>query len=101
MSKIEGTMNLETEAGDIQVDQIRLDHDLTAKASAGAIRIRLSEAPKAAAVDLRSEVGKVTADLNKLDADRQSRNRLSGTIGKGGPRLEATTAAGAIFVAVN
>jgi len=94
------TMNVETNAGEIIVEGISLENDLTAKTDAGEISIHLNESPKAAQISLVSEVGEVTADLEHIEFSDNSRNKKTGTIGSNGYVIDASTAVGAILVDV-
>jgi hypothetical protein len=93
-----GELDLKTEAGNIAVEGVKLERDLSARASAGNITIELQEPPEAADIDLRSEIGRVEAELPGLALRTNKTNRIAGTIGTGGPRLAADTEAGRILV---
>jgi len=93
-------MNVETNAGEIIVEGISLENDLTAKTDAGEIAIHLNESPKAAEIRLASEVGEVTADLEHIEFSDKSRNKKIGTIGSKGYVIDASTAVGTIVVDV-
>ncbi|WP_424767410.1 hypothetical protein [Paenibacillus sp. sgz302251] len=58
----------------------------------------MNESPKTAIVNLKSEAGEVTANLEEVQYDVNSSNEKMGTIGSGGFRLEALTNVGAISV---
>jgi DUF4097 and DUF4098 domain-containing protein YvlB len=93
-----GELDLRTDAGNIAVERPKLERDLSARTSAGDITIDLKESPEAADIDLRSEIGSVDADLDNLRYITNMGNRIEGTIGSGGPRLEADTETGRILV---
>ncbi len=100
LNRVSGEMRLEVGAGNIAVEGIRLDHDLTARTQAGDIDVQLAEAPPAAELDLRTQLGSVTADLGGIQYTESSDNRKAGAIGAGGRKLEASAAAGDISVGV-
>jgi hypothetical protein len=58
----------------------------------------VNESPKAADVNLRSEIGEVTADLEQIEYSVNSTNKKVGTIGSKGFRLDASTNVGAVLV---
>lgn len=98
LNKVSGKMQLETDAGEIEVQGISLENDLSARTDVGEINIHLNESPKAAIVDLKSGLGEVTADLEDVQYSVSSTNEKVGTIGSNGARLEAYTSVGAILV---
>jgi DUF4097 and DUF4098 domain-containing protein YvlB len=97
-SGVSGELDLKTEAGNIEVENFALESGLSARTSAGDITVKLTEPPKAAHIDLQSEIGTVAADLDDLRYRTNRSNRIAATIGSGGPRFEASTSAGHIFV---
>ncbi|RIX48634.1 hypothetical protein D3P08_24340 [Paenibacillus nanensis] len=93
-----GKTTLETSAGEITVDGFKLDHDLTATADVGDIKITLDESPKSGTVSLHSTVGEVNADLNHIDYSKNSALSKEGEFGSGGAALEATVEVGSVRV---
>lgn len=91
-------MDLEVNSGQIVVEGFELEHDLTAKTDAGEIRINMNKTPKAAEIDLASEVGAVTAKLEGIEYSVDSINKKKGKIGSGGHYIKASTSIGAILV---
>lgn len=98
LSGMSGELDLETKTGHIEVEDFALDRGLSARTSAGDITVKLKEPPEAAYIDLQSEIGTVAADLDDLQYRTNRLNRITAMIGSGGPRLEASTSAGHIFV---
>ncbi|RJX36821.1 hypothetical protein D3P09_25240 [Paenibacillus pinisoli] len=100
LSDIAGAIKAETATGDIEVNGISLDNDLVAKTEVGTIRVKLNEAPAAASVSLKSEVGSVTSHLETMEYSANTKREITGTIGTKGPRLEATVSVGSVTVEV-
>jgi len=98
LSEVAGEMNLTIDVGEITVDGFLLDNDLSIKAEVGEVMVHLNEAPEAAAINLTSEIGEVTAELDHIDFSKNSTNKKMGTIGTDGPRLDIQTEVGSILV---
>jgi len=98
---VSGELNLKASAGEIVVEGISLDRDLNARTEVGRIAIHLSESPKAVNFRLDSEVGEVKVDLEQVEYSKQTTNKKFGTIGAGGPNIDAYTAVGEIVVDAN
>lgn len=98
LNGVSGKMRLETEAGEISVEGISLENDLSAKTDIGEINIHLKESPQDAIVDLKSDIGEVTADLEQVQYSVNSANQKAGTIGSKGFRIDANTNVGDILV---
>lgn len=98
LNRISGAMQLEADAGNIAVEGIRLDHDLSARTEAGDIYVHLAESPKAATVNLRSRLGSVSENLQDMQYTAKSENRTAGSIGSNGYALDASTNVGDITV---
>lgn len=101
LDSVSGDMNLETDAGEIVVNRISLENDITAKTDAGQIEIHLKESPKAAQLELVSEVGEVNADLENVRYSQHTSTKKMGAVGSGGPRINAYTSVGRIVVDTN
>jgi len=95
---LSGKTTLKTSAGDIVVDDFKLEHDLTAKADVGEIRITLDESPEAGTVSLRTSVGEVRSDIDRVEYITNSAFKKEGTFGSGsnGHHLEAVVDVGSI-----
>lgn len=100
MNQVRGKLDVEVDAGEITLDGIVLENDLSAKSSVGLVSVNLAEAPAAAEVDLSSEIGTVSSELGELDGQKQRGNKLSGTIGKGGPKLTLKSEVGSVELKV-
>jgi len=98
LNRVSGVMKLETNAGEIVAEGIRLENDLSAKTDVGEIKIQLDQTPVNAKLNLQSDVGKVTADLENIDYNVNATNEKIGSIGSKGPLLEAHTNVGSIRV---
>jgi DUF4097 and DUF4098 domain-containing protein YvlB len=98
LNRISGAMRLKADAGNIAVEGIRLDHDLSARTEAGNIYVHLTESPQAATVNLRSRLGSVSEDLKDLQYTVKSENRTAGSIGSNGYSLDASASVGDIRV---
>lgn len=96
LNGVSGKLHLDTDAGAISVENADLRHDLLARTSVGDIVIHPSQAPSAAHLDLRSEIGTVTADVEGVRYERNTSTQKIGTIGTSGPRIEAYSATGNI-----
>ncbi|WP_028612317.1 DUF4097 family beta strand repeat-containing protein [Paenibacillus harenae] len=98
LNEVTGEMSLETNAGAIEVDGFSLNNHLSAKADVGEIKIHLKEAPEAAELKLKSDIGDVTVDLANVDYEVDEKNEKAGSIGSKGYRIEANTSVGSIAV---
>lgn len=98
VENVSARMNLRTEAGNIEVSDLKLEQDLKAVTEAGNITVRFAELPESAKLFLESEVGKVTSKLEGIDYSVEEWNEKIGKIGSGGPRLEASTEVGSISI---
>ncbi len=98
IARVHGDMVLETANGDIIVDDIRLDSDLSARTDVGDIRIQLNDAPQAAKLNLSSTFGIVTSKLQDVRYSENDRSQKVGTIGSEGFRIEAHAEIGDILV---
>ena len=95
-----GDMKLDVDSGQIVVDGITLEKDLKASTDAGEIRIILNEVPTSAKIDLSSEIGAVTANIDGIEFSKNTAMKKIGTIGSGDQKLEASTSVGAIHLEV-
>lgn len=95
-----GEMKLEVDSGQIVVEGLSLENDLKASTDAGEIRIILNETPDSAEINLSSDIGAVTANVDGVDFSVNSGNKKVGKIGKGNQKLEASTSVGAIHLEV-
>lgn len=98
LSRVHGNMKLQTSAGEISVEGVKLDNDLIATTDIGAINIQLEESPAAADIDLKSDLGNVTANLGETIYSVDAGSEKVGKIGSGEHRLEAKAAVGAIRI---
>lgn len=100
MNQVRGKLNVEAEAGEIILNGIVLEDDLSAKSSVGSVSVSLAEPPAAAEVSMSSKIGTVTSELPELDAQEQSGNKLTGKIGTGGPKLTLQSEVGSVELKV-
>lgn len=100
MAHVEGALDVRAEAGEIALSGITLADNLVAKSSVGTITINLDKQPAAAEIQLSSDLGTVESELAGVDAKEQSGKGLSGSIGSGGPKLEAHSDVGTVAVRV-
>lgn len=98
LNRVVGEMNLEVSSGQIVVEGISLENDLTAKTDVGEIKINLNESPASAEINLVSEIGEVTANLDGIEYSVSSKNKKVGTIGSNGYHIDASTSMGSILV---
>ncbi|GFN34189.1 DUF4097 family beta strand repeat-containing protein [Paenibacillus xylaniclasticus] len=97
-SGVRGALKLHTSAGEIKVEDYALDYNLNAESEVGNIRITLDSTPERGSVRLQSQVGDVLADLDNLDYDTKSVNKIEGAFGPGGASLEAKVEVGSIHI---
>lgn len=96
---LRGTVSLRTSNGGIEVEMVELgeSESLVLSTSNGSIRARLPR-DLAAEIDATTSNGSIQSDFPVATVIRSapSRNRLRGTIGDGGARVEARTTNGSI-----
>jgi DUF4097 and DUF4098 domain-containing protein YvlB len=80
---------------DLQLDSAR-QNDVVARTSNGSVTVRLPAGTNASLRAATNSNGSVRSDFEILTRGLLSRNRIEGTIGSGGPRLDLTTSNGNI-----
>jgi DUF4097 and DUF4098 domain-containing protein YvlB len=98
LNRISGQMRLASEAGDIIVEGVRLNRDLSARTKAGDVYVHFAESPQDANINLGTQLGSVTSDLEDVSYTQNSDNRKIGTIRKGGHTLDVSTEVGNITI---
>ncbi|MFS0724889.1 DUF4097 family beta strand repeat-containing protein [Paenibacillus sp. 1P07SE] len=100
MHQVQGKLDVQTEAGEIALSGIVLTDDLTAKSSVGTVSVGLAELPAAAEVQLSSELGTVTSELEGLEIKEQTGRKVTGSIGSGGPKVTLASEVGTVELKV-
>ncbi|MEN6561223.1 MAG: DUF4097 family beta strand repeat-containing protein [Acidobacteriota bacterium] len=98
VSRFEGRLRAETTNGQIRLEGIAVKGGLSAETTNGSITMAVA-APEALNADLRAGTtnGHVTVDFPiTLQSLRQSKRRIEGRIGQGGPEISLRTTNGSI-----
>lgn len=98
VSNATGKLNIEVNAGNINVKNAPNNFDIVTKVDAGNITIGYAEAPEQAQYDLATEVGKVKLDIEGIQLEEKTTNKVKGSLGKEGPSIQAKTSVGNIEV---
>ena len=98
ISRFEGPVNAETTNGNIKLEGLTFKDGLSAETTNGSITIAVT-APETINADLRAGVtnGHITVDFPiTLQSLHQSKRRIEGRIGQGGPEISLHTTNGSI-----
>ncbi|GEM_PF-3515567 len=93
-----GTVDIDVQSGEVELRNWDVSSDSSIKASSGDVQIRLRDQHQALELDLRASSGDkqvVLPDFTMMSSDKQ---RLTGQIGSGGPKLVVQTSSGDIDV---
>jgi DUF4097 and DUF4098 domain-containing protein YvlB len=95
---VSGAISAETTNGGIVLELRELTEDIRADTTNGSIKLRLAGEPNARLV-ARTTNGSISTDFPITITGRiNSRRRLEGTLGKGGPFIELETTNGSITI---
>lgn len=93
-----GAINADTTNGDVVLEMAELSDDIQADTTNGSIRLRLSGDPDARLV-ARTTNGSIRTDIPiTIEGTVNSRRRLEGKLGKGGPAISLETTNGSITI---
>lgn len=92
LSDVSAQLTARTSGGGITADITRFEEDVNLKTSGGSIKVRLASASHFD-IDLRGN--RVHAELNNFSGNAE-RNRVKGSMGRGGPVLTASTSGGSV-----
>lgn len=92
-----GAISARTSGGSIRAHLAEFNNDLDLRTSGGSIRIEMPDTENFA-LDLSGN--RVNVDLKNFTG-RSERDRVSGTIGNGGPKISARTSAGSVTLNYN
>jgi len=93
-----GELDLNVEAGSINVKQASPSHSIFADAETGDIEISFAEEPANASFDLQVEVGKVQLNVDDVSYEEQRNTIIRAERGNDGPNIKATSSLGSIRV---
>lgn len=91
-----GKMNIETNTGEIYLGMDKIDEDIDIKSDTGKVEVVVENKPNSLALDLKSDIGEVTADTEGISIEEQMDNEIVGRIGSGGPKVKVRTDVGSI-----
>jgi len=95
---IAGELDLNVDAGSIEVKQASASHSIIAAAETGNIEISFAEVPANASFDLQVDVGKVDLNVDDVSYEEQRNTIIKAARGNDGPNIKATSAVGSIKV---
>ncbi|WP_416829278.1 DUF4097 family beta strand repeat-containing protein [Ectobacillus polymachus] len=98
LTNIEGKMDLDSSAGSVNVRLKAITHDITAHSSAGSIQIVTEQQPESLQLNARSSAGSVKSNLANILYSTNERDRVNGSIGSGGPKLQLDSSAGSVSI---
>lgn len=95
-----GKMNIETNTGEVYLGMDKIDEDIDITSDTGKVEVVVQNKPDSLALDLKSDIGKVTADIEGLSVEEQMDSEIVGRLGSGGPKVNVRTDVGSIqFIA--
>lgn len=98
LTNIEGKLNLDSSAGSVNVRLKAITHDITAHSSAGSVQIVTEQQPESLQLNARSSAGSVKTNLANVLYSTNERDRVNGSIGSGGPKLQLDSSAGSVSI---
>jgi len=97
-NNVKGPVTADTTNGNVVLELVEFSGDITADTTNGSIRLRLSGEPNAHLV-ARTTNGSIRTDIPiTIEGRVNSRRRLEGTLGKGGPTISLETTNGSITI---
>lgn len=90
----EGNMNIVTSSGTIEIDNEKLSGDIFAEASSGDVNVSFVEKPTSVAVEFRGSSGEGRIDLDGINFEENSENKIIGQIGNGEFEIKVNTSSG-------
>ncbi len=94
----EGKLYLNSSAGSVNVKLKAVTHDITAHSSAGSVRIDTEEQPAALQLNLQTSAGSANVNLPNVSFSTKEHDRVIGSIGSGGPKLQLESSAGSVTI---
>ena len=99
LSGIRSTVQIQTTTGEINSLLLpELVHDVSIGSETGDIRIKVDKEPAAASLDLSTETGSIKTSWKSLSYEQKSKNKVTGSIGSGGPAVNVRTTTGDIRI---
>lgn len=98
LTNIEGNLDLDSSAGSVKVRLKDITHDITAHSSAGSVKIMTEQQPDSLRLNARTSAGSVKTNLANVMYSTKERDRVNGSIGKGGPKLQLDSSAGSVTI---
>ena len=99
LSGIRSTVQIQTTTGEINSLLLpELVHDVSIESETGDIRIKVDKEPVAASLDLSTETGSIKTSWKSLSYEQKSENKVTGSIGSGGPTVNVRTTTGDIRI---
>ena len=97
-NNVKGPVKAGTTNGNVVLELVEFSGDITADTTNGSIRLRLAGEPNARLV-ARTTNGSIRTDIPvTIEGGTNSRRRLEGTLGKGGPTISLETTNGSITI---
>lgn len=94
----DGELFLNSSAGSVNVQLKAVTHDITAHSSAGSVRIEIKQQPTALQLNLQTSAGSANVNLPNVSYSTKEHNRVIGSIGSGGPKLQLESSAGSVTI---
>jgi DUF4097 and DUF4098 domain-containing protein YvlB len=98
LTNIEGKMDLTSSAGSVDVQVKAITRDITASSSAGSVRIVTGQQPESLQLNLQTSAGSVNINLANVSYTTKEHDRVIGSIGSGGPKLQLESSAGSVSI---
>ncbi|MDQ0200759.1 DUF4097 family beta strand repeat-containing protein [Neobacillus ginsengisoli] len=98
LTNIEGKMDLSSSAGSVDVEVKAITQDITAHSSAGSVRIVTGKQPESLQLNLQTSAGSVNVNLANVSYSTKEHDRVLGSIGSGGPKLQLESSAGSVSI---
>ncbi|QSO51656.1 DUF4097 family beta strand repeat protein [Alicyclobacillus curvatus] len=95
---IDGTIHATSSAGSITINLPAITHNITAKSTAGQVRITTATAPPALQFTLQTSAGRINFNLPNATFHVNQSSDVEGSIGTGGPVMNLSASAGSIQV---
>lgn len=96
VKKAIGQMNIETNTGNVYLGMDKIDEDINIKSNTGKVEVVAMNKPNFLTLDLKSDIGKVTADTEGISIEEEMDREIVGRIGSGGPKVKVRTNVGSI-----
>jgi DUF4097 and DUF4098 domain-containing protein YvlB len=101
IDNVSGAMDLKTDAGKISVNQADILDDIIAQTDAGAIEVKVRNAPKNLQFRLNTDLGRAVVHLPNATMTRNDHSDIEGGVGVGGPRVELRSNLGEVSLGLD